>query len=150
MLRTSARNSEGWEEDDANALDEPTTISYGSSADDIESIRKLIRSVSKRELSREARIAVRTIDAVRNGDAPVSGPDLKRMADAADRIRVRKEKASAVQSAVVDWLTREHAERGLVSLARDLGEHNANLLKVIEGKRKPSKPLVLKVRDLIR
>jgi hypothetical protein len=45
----------------------------------------LIKSVGKRELMREARIAMRTIDAVWDGEE-VADEDLKRMAAAAERL----------------------------------------------------------------
>jgi hypothetical protein len=141
------KESEGWEEDEANALSEPTVITYGASNDDIEGMRELIKRVSKRELKREARIAVRTIDAVHRGDA-VSNAELKRMAGAARRIATQLERASVEQSAVMDWLRKEHAARGLAQLAAHLGVDKANLLKVIKGERKVTKALVGKVHGI--
>ena len=46
-------SSEGWEEDDANALSEPTVVSYGLSADDTKRMRELIMTVPKRQLKKE-------------------------------------------------------------------------------------------------
>jgi hypothetical protein len=48
-----------------------------------------IKSVGKRELMREARIAMRTIEAARVGQ-DVAADDLKRMADAAELIASRQ------------------------------------------------------------
>jgi hypothetical protein len=79
----------------------------------------------------------------------VSDADLKRMADAAHRINAQSEKLSLDRAAVMDWLKDQHAERGLVRLARDLGEDKANFSKVIKGERKPAKALSLKVRRTI-
>jgi hypothetical protein len=143
------KESEGWEEDDANALSEPTVVSYGSSPDDTREMRELIMSVAMRQLKREARIGMRTIVAVSRGDE-VSHADLKRLADAARRIIARREKLGVERFAVMDWLKREHAARGLAQLANDLGVDKTNLLKVIKGERKPSKALAANILGLIR
>jgi hypothetical protein len=53
-----------------------------------------ITSVGKRELMREARIAMRKIDAVRNGQ-DVGDDDLKRLAQGAERIISRQKMVEA-------------------------------------------------------
>ena len=40
----------------------------------------------------------------------------------------------------------ERTKKGLAQLARDLGENSGNLFKVLRGKRKPSRALVVKVK----
>ena len=57
------KESDGWEEDDARTEDQDTVLTYPSSSLDRERMIELIKSVGKRELMREARIAMRTIDA---------------------------------------------------------------------------------------
>jgi hypothetical protein len=142
------KESEGWEEDDANALNEPTVITYGLSADDINRMRDLILRVPKTQLMRVARIAMRTIDAVHRRDAGVSEKDLRRMADVAGHIAAQKERLRAEQEAALEWLNRKQAERSLAQLARDLGLDKANLLKVIKGERKLSKALARKIGEV--
>jgi hypothetical protein len=98
----------------------------------------LIKSVGKRELMREARIAMRSIDAVHAG-GNIDGEDLKRLAAAAERIAMRRRKRQDEQSAAVAWLEAKRDEVGVTALAKLLGVDAANLGKVIEGKRKPSR-----------
>jgi hypothetical protein len=70
-----------------------------------------IKSVGKRELMREARIAMRTIDAARVGQ-DVAADDLKRMADAAERIASRRRKRNDEQAAAVAWLKAKREDIG--------------------------------------
>ncbi len=100
-----------------------------------------IKSVGRRELMREARIRMSTIDAAWAGQ-DVADPDLKRMADAAERI-VRRQKARNADAAkAVEWLKAKRDEMGLVAPANLLDVDAANLAKVIEEKRKPSRGIV--------
>jgi hypothetical protein len=140
------KESDGWDEDDARADGEEPFVSYGSSDNDRDRMIEAIKLAPVRRLAREAGIAVRTIEAVRKDSESVSDADLRRMAEAAHRIDAQKAKSMAEQTAAVNWLAREHAKKGLASLALDLAEDKANLLKVISRKRKPSKALVLKVQ----
>jgi hypothetical protein len=84
------KESDGWEEDDARTEDQDTVLIYPSSLFDRERMIAAIKSVGKRELMREARIAMRTIDTVHAGE-DMADDDLKRMADAAERIVSRKQ-----------------------------------------------------------
>ena len=69
------KESDGWEEDEARTEDQDTVLIYPSSSFDRERMIALIKSVGKRELMREARIAMRTIDAVHAGRRyPRRGP----------------------------------------------------------------------------
>ena len=86
------KESDGWEEDEARTEDQDTVLIYPSSSFDRERMIALIKSVGKRELKREARIAMRTIDAAWAGH-DVADEDLKRMADAAERIAQPETKA---------------------------------------------------------
>jgi hypothetical protein len=104
----------------------------------------LIKSVGKRELMKEARIAMRTIDAVWGGEE-VADENLKRMADAAERIKSHREKREDERKAAVAWLKAKREELGLTALAKMLGLDAANLGKVIEGKRKPSTVRLTKI-----
>jgi hypothetical protein len=92
------KESDGWEEDAARSEDQDTVLMYPPSSFDRERMIALIKSVRKRELMREARIAMRTIDAVWEGDR-VADEDLKRMANATERIvsrlRTRKDEQVA-------------------------------------------------------
>jgi hypothetical protein len=54
---------------------------------------ELIKSVGKRELMREARIAMRTIDAVHHSGKGVSDADLRRLVGASARISSKNEVA---------------------------------------------------------
>ena len=83
------KETDGWEEDDARTEDQDTVLSYPSSSLDRERLIERIKSLGKRELMREARIAMRTIDAAWAG-GDVGDKDLKRMADAAERIARRR------------------------------------------------------------
>ncbi len=86
------KETDGWEEDDARTEDQDTVLIYPSSSFDRERMIELIKSVGKRELKREARIAMRTIDAAWAGQ-DVADEDLKRMAEAAERIVSSDEEA---------------------------------------------------------
>ena len=100
------KESDGWEEDDARTEDQDTVLTYPSSSFDRERMIMVIRSVGKRELMREARIAMRTIDAVPAGQE-VADDDLKRMADAAERIAKRRKARDEDVAAAVAWLKAE-------------------------------------------
>jgi hypothetical protein len=138
------KESDGWEEDDARTEDQDTLLIYPSSSLDRERMIALIKSVGKRELMREARIAMRTIDAVWDDDEIVD-EDLKRMADAAHRIAGRLEKRNHEHAAAVAWLKAKRDEIGLVALAKLLGVDAANLGKAIGGKRKLGGTLLAQV-----
>ena len=58
------KESDGWEAVDARSEGADAVLTYPSSPFDRERMVELIKSVGKRELMREARIAMRTIDAV--------------------------------------------------------------------------------------
>ncbi len=66
------KESDGWEEDEARANEQESVLTYPSSSIDRERMVELIKSVPKRELMREAKIAMRTIDAVHARGATVS------------------------------------------------------------------------------
>ena len=70
---------------------------------------EFIKSVGKRELMREARIAMRTIDAAW-AEQDVADEDLKRMADAAVRTASQKEKLEKEQAAAVAWLKEKRGD----------------------------------------
>jgi transcriptional regulator with XRE-family HTH domain len=70
------------------------------------------------------------------------------MVDTAERIDSRRRKRDDEQAAAMAWLKARRAEMGLTALAKMLGVDAANLGKVIEGKRKPSKVLLAKIAGL--
>ena len=72
----------------------------------------------------------------------VADDDLKRMADAAERIASRRRKRQDEQAAAVAWLKAKREEIGLDGAGKDARVDAANLGKVIEGKRKPSMALL--------
>ena len=129
------KESEGWEEDDAGTEDRDTVLIYPSSSIDREHMIALIKSVGKRELMREVRIAMRTIDGAWVG-GDVADDDLKRMADAAERIDRQRGAEDQGLAAAVAWLKAKRIAMGLVALANLLVIDAANLAKVIEGKRR--------------
>jgi hypothetical protein len=104
----------------------------------------LIKAVRKRELKREARIAMRTIDAVWAGQ-DIADDDRKRMADAAERIVNRREKRQDDQAAAVAWLKTKREEMGMAALSKLLGVDAANLGKMAEGKRKPTQAVLSQI-----
>jgi hypothetical protein len=108
-----------------------------------------IKSVGKRELKQEARIAMRTIDAVWAGTEVADG-DLKRMADAVERIAGCKQKGEDERVAAVAWLKARRDEVGLTALAKVLLVDAANLGKVIEETRNPPKTLLTGINAHIR
>ena len=141
------KESDGWEEDDARTEDQDTVLIYPSSSFDRERMIERIKSVGQRELMREARIAMRTIDAVW-AHQDVTDEDLKRMADAAERVASRRGKRDDEQKHAVAWVKAKREEIGLAGLAEMLGVDAANLGKVIEGKRRPSNALLVKITDV--
>jgi hypothetical protein len=96
---------------------------------------------------REARIAMRTIDAARVG-GKVSDADLKRMAEAAGRVGDGLKNFEAERLSALDWLLERHRDRGLVALAKSLSLDPANLAKLLTAKRKPSRALTEQIKRL--
>ena len=136
------KESDGWEEDEARAEDQDLVLTCPSSSIDRERMVELIKSVPKRELMREAKIAMRTIDAVHGGGENLSEAQLKRIANAAERIASRRQRQDEEAIAAVAWLKAQAQEMGLVALAALLRVDVANLAKVIWQKRHPSKALL--------
>jgi hypothetical protein len=93
---------------------------YPSSSFDRERMIERIKSVGKRGLMREARFAMRTIDTVWAG-GDVADEDLKRMADAAERITSKSQARQEETAAAVAWLKAKREEIGLRALAKMLG-----------------------------
>jgi hypothetical protein len=141
------KESEGWEEDEARTEDQDTVLTYPSSSFDRGRMVERIKSVGKRELKREARIAMRTVDAVWAG-VDLADADLKRVADAAERIEKGRKAYNDEVATAVAWLKAKRDEMGLTALAQMLGLDAANLGKVIEGRRRPSKVLLAKIAAL--
>jgi hypothetical protein len=141
------KESDGWEEDDARTEDQDTVLIYPSSLFDRDRMIERIKSAGMLEVKREARIAMRTINAVWKG-REVREEHLKRMVDAAERITSRRRKRDDEQAAAVEWLKVKRDEIGLAPLAKMLGTDAANLGKVIEGKRKPSNAVLTKITAL--
>ena len=113
------KESDGWEEDEARSEDQDTVLTYPSSSFDRDRMIAAIKSVGKRELMREARIAMRTIDAVEGGD--VADEDLKRMADCGRADCEPKQKREDEQAAAVAWLKAKRDEMGLSGAGEDAG-----------------------------
>jgi hypothetical protein len=143
------KETDGWEEDEARTEDQDTVLTYPSSSFDRERMIALVKSVGKRELMREARIAMRTIDAARGGH-DVADEDLKRMAEAAERMETQRKARDGEVAAAVVWLRAKRDKIGLTALAKLLEIDAANLAKVIEGRRKPSRALLTKIAPYIR
>jgi hypothetical protein len=141
------KESDGWEEDEARTEGQDTVLVYPSSSFDRERMIERIKSAGMLEVKREARIAMRTINAVWKGQE-VREEHLKRMADAVERITSRRGKRDDEQAAAVEWLKVKRDEIGLAPLAKMLGTDAANLGKVIEGKRKPSNAVLTKITAL--
>ena len=141
------KESDGWEEDEARSEDRDTVLTYPPSPFDRDRMITAIKSVGKRELMREARIAMRTIDAAWAGDE-VADNDLKRMADAAERIASRTRAREEEYEHAIAWLKAKRDEIGLAAFAKLLELDAANLAKVIEAKRKASKTLLAKITAL--
>jgi hypothetical protein len=118
------KESDGWEEDEARSEDRDGTLIYPPSSFDRGRMIELITAVGKRELMREARIAMRTIDAVWAG-VDLADDDLKRMAEAAERIARKSEAREGEAAAAVEWLKTKRDEMGLVALAKMLNEDAA-------------------------
>ena len=142
------KESDGWEADEARAEDQDTILTYSSSDFDRSRMVELITSVGKRELKREAKIAIRTIDAVHNDPQSVSDRDLQRLSMSAQRITEKRRVYLKEEAEAVAWMKIRADEIGLAELARllELDPAKSNLGKVISGKRKPSAELVEKTK----
>jgi hypothetical protein len=139
------KESDGWkEEEEARMEDQPTGQTHMPRHRSNRYRMIVLIKGWEAELMREARIAMPTTDAVR-ADQDVVDDDLMRMADAAERIATRRRKRGDEQTAAIAWLTAKRDETGLTALAKMLDADAANLGKVIEGKRKPSKALLAKI-----
>ena len=144
------KESDGWEEDEARVEEQGSVLIYPFSLFDRERMVELIKLVPKRELMREARIAMRTIDAIYDGGECVSDAQLKRMANAAERIERRRREHHKKAAATITWLKSQSEEIGLVALASSLRVDAANLAKVIAEKRAPSKALLADAAKLMK
>jgi hypothetical protein len=142
------KESDGWEEDEARSEGQDTVLIYQSSSFDRERMIKRIKSVGKRELMREARIAMRTSDAVCAG-GDLADENLKQMADAAERITSQWQKREDEQAVAVAWLKAKRDEMGLTALAKLVEVDAANLAKVISDERNPSRSLLAKIKQLM-
>ena len=139
------KESDGWEEDEARTEGQDMVLTYPASSFDRDRMITAIKSVGKRQLMREARIAMRTIDALWVGDK-IGDEDLKRMADAAERLAIKRRKNDNEQKQAVASLSAMCKDMGLKALAMLLGVDAANLAKVIGGKRPASRFLTIKIR----
>ena len=139
------KESDGWEEDEARTEGQDMVLTYPASSFDRDRMITAIKSVGKRQLMREARIAMRTIDALWVGDK-IGDEDLKRMADAAERLAIKRRKNDNEQKQAVALLSAMCKDMGLKALAMLLGVDAANLAKVIGGKRPASRFLTIKIR----
>jgi hypothetical protein len=139
------KESDGWEEDEARTEGQDTVLTYPPSSFDRQRMIALIKSVGKRELMRETRIAMRAIDAVWAGGY-LADEDLKRMADAAERIASQRRQREAEVSAAVVWLKAKREEIGLAALAKLLEVDAANLAKMIFQNRNLPVSLMQKIR----
>jgi hypothetical protein len=95
---------------------------------------------------REARIAMRTIDAAWSGEQ-ITDDDLRRMADTAERIAIRKIRLEQEQATAIAWLKAKRDQMGLTALAQKLGIDASNCAKVIDGRRKLSPTFFAAVAD---
>ena len=138
------KESDGWEEDAARTEERDAVLIYPSSSLDRDRMIELIKSVGKRVLKKEAQIGMRTIDAAWVG-RDVADEDLKRMADAAERIISGNKKRDQDNHATVAWLRAKRNEIGLTALSKMLGVDAANLGKVISEERKVGKRMVTKI-----
>jgi hypothetical protein len=141
------KESDGWEEDEARTEGQDTVLTYPPSSFDRDRMITATKSVGKRELMREGRIAMRTIHAVWQGDE-IADKDLKRMAGAAERIAGRKIEREGEQQATVVWLNARREEMGLTALAEMLCVDAVNLGKVSDKKRKPTRALSAKITSM--
>jgi hypothetical protein len=139
------KESDGWEEDEARGEDHDSVLTYPPSFFDRDRMIGLVKSIGKRELMRETRIAMRTIDALWVGHE-IGDEDLKRMADAAERLAIKRRKNDDEKKEVVALLSARCKDLGLTAMAKLLGVDAANLAKVIAGKRPASQFLMIKIR----
>jgi hypothetical protein len=98
---------------------------------------------------REARIAMRTVDAVRKNE-DVSDEGLKRMAAAVERIESRSRSREVKHVEAIAWLKAKREEMGLTGLAKLTGLDAANLGKVIDGRRKAPASIIGKLASFDR
>jgi hypothetical protein len=80
-------------------------------------------------LAMEARIGVRIIRSALRGEV-VAFPNLKRMADGAERILSRQKAAAGDRERAIEWMRRMIAEKGRACLAETLGRDKSNLAKM--------------------
>ncbi len=138
------KETDGWEEDVARTEDQEGVLVYPASSFDRGRMIETIKSVGKRELMREARIAMRTIDAAWAGQEVDDGL-LKRMAQTAERIAGGRQNRDENESTAVAWLNANRDQIGLGALADLLCVDASNLGKVIAGKRRPSRAFLARI-----
>jgi len=140
QIEDIGKESDDWAEDEARTEGHDTVLTYSPSSIDRYRMVAAIRSVGKRELMRETRIAMRTIDAAWTG-GQVADEHLKRMTNAAERIASGRRKREEDDESVVRWLKGKRDEIGLTTLAKLTRIDAANIAKVISGQRKPTETL---------
>jgi hypothetical protein len=96
----------------------------------------VIRSVSKRQLASTAKVSTRTIPTTLVAANEMPDTKLRRLFEAAASLTNEKQKTRDQDEAMLRWLAHQIGERGVKAMAEQLDYDEANLTKVVAGKRR--------------
>jgi hypothetical protein len=108
-----------------------------------------IRAVAKRQLASAAKISTRTIPATLAAANEMPDAKLRPPFEAASSVAAEKRKSHDSDEAMVQWLVQQVRDRGATVMAELLGYDEANLAKVIKGKRRLSGELRKRIGERI-
>jgi hypothetical protein len=132
------KEADKWDDEDPVSADDEFTVSYGTSEIDREKMLAVVQSVSKRQLARAAHISTRSIPLTLAVANEMSEKEFRRLFEAASALADETRKVCAEDEGLVRWLAQHARQRGAKALAKTLEFDEANLGKIIKGKRRIS------------
>lgn len=132
------KEADKWDEDEPISADDELTVSYGLSIADREKMLVVIQSVPQRQLARAAHVSTRTIPSSLADADELSDKELRRLFAEANALTEETRKIAEDDEEIVRWLSQHVREYGVKAVAKMLDYDEANLGKIIKGKRRIS------------
>jgi hypothetical protein len=130
------KEADKWDDEDPAGPDEDFIVSYGTSETDREKMLTVIKSVSKRKLAAAAHVSTRSIPETLADAVEMSEEDFRHLFEVASGVANEKQKAVADHERMMQWLVQQVDAHGAKSVAKTLAYDEANLGKIIKGKRR--------------
>ena len=148
VIESIGKEADNWEEDDVLGTDEDSIIDYGFSDADKARMLEAIARAPKRKLKTRAKVSTDTITGVLADPAKCSDRLLRQLYEGAVLVDEDAKAKATKEAETVAWLKAQASIEGKKALAARLEINVSNLIKVLEGGRKPSASLVSKIVDL--